>query len=323
MKFHILDIFRIRKKIREYRLEKKEKQEYRILANKENLFNSYNHIQYDINPFLYVGTSKEKKDIEDIIISYEGYFDKAHPLHYLVRYPYLKIKQRKQMIDEIIKKWEYDYYKDVDNKLTKIFEQASYIPIKDVKKIRNRSIYSFMFCALFFLFLLKQYSFLQVIPYLGTVFTKINRLLIYRRFYNIASIIVYLSIIISMYLIIVKVYFDKVLQYGLSAKGFLIKERDRMLRKFKPNIKRVKRHLYRLAKYSRVESKYEINNLYNSKNVVKRIQRYGRNVINRVGFFTSYYKEILLGSKIIIMIIYTLIIYLLISLFRVNSITFW
>lgn len=328
MKFHILDIFRIRKKLKEYNLDKKRSQEYRILKNKQkeflNLENSYHHIQYDINPFLYVGTnSKEGIYIEDIKITYQDYFEDTQPVLYIVRNPYIKVKQRKQLVDEIIKKWEYDYYKDIDGKLKRILEQASFIPVKSVEKIKNRRINAYMVCALLFLILLKQYSFLQVIPYVGNVFTNINRLLIYRRYYNIASIIVYLSILISMYLIIVKVYFDKVLKFGLSAKGFLIKERDRMLKKFKPNIKRIKKHLYKLAKRVKVEEKYEINELYNSKIIVKRIQRYGRNVINRVGIFTSYYKEILLVSKIFRLIHFGLIIYLIISLFLVNQIEFW
>jgi len=328
MKFHILDIFRIRKKFREYALEKKESQEYRILKNKQkefvDLLNSYHHIQYDINPFLYVNTNrKEIYYIEDIMITYQDFFEGTQPVHYIVRNPYVKVKQRKLIVNEIIKKWEYDYYKDIDHKLKRILEQASFMPVKSVETIKNRRINGYMFCALLFLFILKQYSFLQMIPYIGQVFTNLNRLLIYRRYYNVASIIVYLSIIISMYLIIVKVYFDKVLQYGLSAKGFLIKERDRMLKKFKPNIKKIKNHLYNLAKKVKVDEKYEINNIYNSKIVIKRIQRYGRNVINRVGIFTTYYKEILLVSKVLRFLHLGLILYLVISLFLVNRIAFW
>ncbi|QVK16823.1 hypothetical protein KHQ81_07830 [Mycoplasmatota bacterium] len=328
MKFHILDIFRIRKKFKEYSLDKKRSQEYRILKNKQkefvNLLNSYHHIQYNINPFLYVGTNpKEVVYIEDIRITYQDYFEDTQPVLYIVRNPYIKVKQRKQLVNEIIKKWEYDYYKDIDSKLKRILEQASFIPVKRVEKIKNRRINAYMACALLFLILLRQYSFLQVIPYVGPAFTKINRLLIYTRYYNIASIIVYLSIVISMYLIIVKVYFDKVLKFGLSAKGFLIKERDRMLKKFKPNIKKIRKHLYKLTKCVKVEEKYQINELFNSKIIVKRIQRYGRNVINRVGIFTSYYKEILLVSKILRLIHFGLIIYLIISLFLVNNIAFW
>ena len=34
------------------------------------------------------------------------------------------------MIDEIINKWELDYYKNIDSKLKRMFEQASFIPVK-------------------------------------------------------------------------------------------------------------------------------------------------------------------------------------------------
>ncbi len=328
VRFHILDIFRIRKKIREYALEKKKSQEYRILNHKQkkllNIENSYHQISYNINPFLYVAKAQnEVKFIEDIEITYEGYFEDVQTVQYIVRSPFISVKQRKKLVDEIVKKWEYDYYKEIDNQLKRILEQASFNPVKHVEIIKNRRIYAYMFLALLFLVLLKQYSIFQTIPYIGFIFTKINRMLINQRYYNLASISVYLSIIIAMYLIIVKVYFDKVLKFGLSAKGFLIKERDRMLRKFNPNIKKIKKHLYYLAKRIKMDAKYEMTSLYNSKAVVKRIQTYGRNVINRVGIFTSYYKQILLISKIMRIVYLGIIIYLTISLFLINNITLW
>ncbi len=323
----IFDIFRIRKKIKEYQEEKKRSQEYRILKHKQKEFvdilNSYHHIKYDINPFLYIGDEKDGMYIEDIMITYEGYFEGTQPVHYIVRNPYTKVKQRKQLVNELIKKWEYDYYKEIDLKLKKILEQASFMPVKTVERIKNRRINTYIICALIFLILLKQYSFFQIIPYIGVIFTRINHLLIYKRYYNITSIIVYLSIAISMYLIIVKVYFDKVLKFGLSAKGFLIKERDRMLKKFKPNIKSIKKHLYQLAKKIKVVKKYEINQLYHSEVVVKRIQRYGKNVIKRVGIFTSYYKQILFFSKIMRLVHFGLIIYFFISLIFINEVELW
>lgn len=328
MRFNILDIFRIRKKMRELSVEKKKSQEYRIIQSKQKQFidieNSYHQISYNLNPFLYVGTNRlEKKFIEDIEITYTDFFEGTQTVSYIVRNPYTKLNQRKQFVDEIIKKWEYDYYKDIDLQLKRILEQASFNPVKHIEKIKNSRINAYIFIALLFLVLLRQYSIFQMTPYVGFIFTKINRLLIYRRYYNIASIIVYLSIIISMYLIIVKVYFDKVLKFGLSAKGFLIKERDRMLKKFKPNVKNIKRHLYNLAKNKKMDQKYEINNLYNSKIVVRKIQNYGRTVIYRVGIFTSYYKQILSISKILRLINTGLIIYLIISLLLINKIILW
>ncbi len=328
MKFKILDIFHFRKKMHELALEKIKSQEYRIIQSKQKEFvdieNSYHQISYNLNPFLYVGSSKlGKKYIEDIEITYDDFFEGTQTVSYIVRNPYTKLFQRKQFVDEIIKKWEYDYYKNIDLQLKRILLQASFNPVKRIEKIKNKRINTYVLIALLFLILLRQYSVMQMIPYLGPVFTKINRLLIYRRYYNIASVIVYLSIIISMYLIIVKVYFDKVLKFGLSAKGFLIKERDRMLKKFRPDIKNIKHHLYNLAKNKKMEQKYEISNLYNSKLVVRKIQNYGRTVIHRVGIFTSYYKQILSISKILRLINTGLIIYLIISLLLVNEIILW
>lgn len=308
--------FKLRKKLKAYALERKEKQDFRILNNKD-LSYTYEHIQTDYNPFIYVG-KHQVKYLEDIKINYDDYFDGAQTIEYIVRYPYLGLKQRKILITEIIKKWEVDYYKSIDDKLKRMFEQASYIPVKNVQMIKNRQVYLYMAIALFFFVLLKQYSFFQFIPYIGGIFAKINYLLILRRYYNITSIIVYLSIIISMYLIIVKVYFDKVLKYGLSAKGFLIKERDRMLRKFKPNIRVIKNHLYKIAKKGKVEQKFPLDQLYNTNTIVNRIQKYGRTVIKRVGIFTSYYKTILSISKFIRIILYCLIIYLVFSLIFVS-----
>lgn len=309
----------IRKKIKSYILKKKEEQDYRIL-DEEDLLYTYEHIETDINPFLYMGKNKQEvKYLEDIKIKYDNYFTGENTIDYVVRYPYLSLKKRKLMIDEIINKWELDYYKNIDSKLKRMFEQASFIPVKNVQLIKNRQVNTYILIALIFLILLKQYSFLQMLPYIGKVFAKINYLLIFRKYYNIASLVVYLAIIISMYLIIVKVYFDKVLKYGLSAKGFLIKERDRMLRKFKPNVRAIRRHLYKIAKKAKVEQKFVINQLYNTNLIVKRIHRYGQNVIRRVGIFTSYYKTILSISKLLRLILYGLIIFLIIALIFINQ----
>ncbi|HEY8364631.1 MAG TPA: hypothetical protein VIK84_03580 [Haloplasmataceae bacterium] len=319
-----MDLFGIKKRIKAYKEEKQKKLDYRILTNKEQFRYTYQHISYDVNPFLYYNTTpNDIKYIEDIKIEYIGYFPKTHTVDYIVRYPYLSIKKRKEIVNEIIKKWEIDYYSYIDQKLKKIFEKASYIPVKNVRLIKNREVNTYILLALIFLILLKQYSFLQLIPYIGNIFARINRLLIFPRYYNIMSIIVYLSIIISMYLIIVKVYFDKVLKFGLSAKGFLIKERDRMLKKFKPNIHKMRKHLYRLARKVKVEKKYEITHLYDTKAMMNRIERYGNNIINRVGIFTSYYKSIFLVSRILRLIVLGLIIYLIISLFINTDLTIW
>ncbi|NLG80931.1 MAG: hypothetical protein GX490_00205 [Bacilli bacterium] len=322
MKFSFFSIFRIRKHIQKKIQEKKANQDYRILSDNTAVLNSYHHIKYDMNPFMDVN-HHEKKYIEDIIITYEGYFDQPYPVHYIVRYPYIKVKKRKEIVDEIIKRWEIDYYKMIDERLKKIFEQASFNPVKNVKRIKNRTINGYIIGAVIMLVLLKQYSFLQMIPVIGSFFAMVNKLLIYQRYYNILSILVYLSIIISMYLIIVKVYFDKVLQYGLTARGFLIKEKERMLKKFSPNVKKIKKHLYKLAKNYHVDRKYEISQLYDSKTVIKRIERFGRAVIYRVGIFISYYRTILLISKIFFFVYLGLIIYLIVALFRVNSLMFW
>lgn len=322
MKFSILSLFRIKKRIKEKIEAKKASQDYRILSDKANLMNTYHHIKYDVNPFI-PGSNKEKQYVEDIVITYDGLFNQPYPVHYIVRYPYIKIKKRKQIIDEIIKRWEIDYYKIIDERLTKIFEQASFNPVKSIKLIKNRTINGYIIGAVIMLVLLKQYSFLQEIPIIGPFFAMVNKLLIYQRYYNVLSILVYFSIVISMYLIIVKVYFDKVLKYGLTAKGFLIKERDRMLKKFSPNVRVIKKHLYKLAKNYRVKDKLEINKLYNSQTVIKRIERFGRTVIHRVGIFITYYRSILMISRICFLIYLGLILYLLFSLFRVNHLLFW
>src|SRR5690554_4046827 len=128
--------FKLRKKIKAHALEKKKKKDFRILNNKDLLY-TYEHIQTDINPFLYINKNKNNiKYLENIKINYDDYFDESKTVDYIVRYPYLEVKQRKRLIDEIIKKWEIDYYKDIDNKLKDMFERASYIPIKNVQMIK-------------------------------------------------------------------------------------------------------------------------------------------------------------------------------------------
>lgn len=320
---NFFDLFRIKKKLKERSLNKKINQEYRIIESNKDAFkileNTYHNIDYNINPFLYVNKSrKELKYIEDIEINYKTLFKETFTLEYIIKNPRITIKNRKLIVEQIIKKWEYDYYSEIDNQLKRILEQSSYIPVKRVEKIKNRKINFNIFIALLLLILLKQYSFLQTIKFIGPIFIKINSTLIYTKYYNVGSIIVYLSIIISMYLIIVKVYFEKVLKYGMTAKGFLIKERDRMLKKFRPTIKDIKRHLFKVIKRNKIKHKYEINNIYNSKVVVDRIQRYGRTVINRVGIFTSSYGNIILISKILRLVNSCLLIYLLISIFIVK-----
>ncbi|MDF2698502.1 MAG: hypothetical protein K0Q49_58 [Haloplasmataceae bacterium] len=314
---NVLDIFRLKKIMREKALDKKKNQDFRIISRRNmTLENTYHNVEYNINPFIYVSKNrKEVKYVEDIEINYKELSNEPMFLDYIVRNPLYKDKSKKTIVDQIIKKWEIDYYQEIDNQLKKILDQSSYIPVKRIEKIKNRTINTHVILALLLLILLKQYSFLQVIPYIGMIFTKINSTLIYTKYYNVASIIVYLSVVIAMYLIIVKVYFDKVLKFGLTAKGFLIKERDRMLKKFKPTVNNLKKHLFKKIKYNHIKHKYEINNIYNSKAVVDRIQRYGRTVIQRVGIFTTYYSNIILISKILRYLNFGLMFYLFISTF--------
>lgn len=317
MKFSLIDLFFIKKRFKERILKQKRNQEFRIIESKKKLFRNleYQNIEYNINPFLC--TSKVKKQvlyIEDIEVTYKGIYDEPKKIEYIIKNPYLKKKLRKKLVIEILKKWQYDYFLEIDNQLKKIIEQTAYLPIKKIKKIKNIRINLFVIISFIFLIFLKQYSILQLVWVIGPFFSKLNRILIYSRYYDIAVIIVYLSILIAMYLIIVKVYFEKVLKFGMSARGFLIKERDSMLKKFNPSLKKIRKHLFKIIKHQKIESYYKINDIYNSKIVVSRIKRYGRNMINRVGIFTTRYNHIIFFSKCLQVIDLLLILYILISM---------
>lgn len=317
----ILRIIRFKKRLNEKKQQKIIDQEYRIIKTRaiKKDSNFFKEINYDINPFIYVArATKEIKHIDDISINIESLYEQHYELKYVLKNPYLKYKDKKGIVSDLIARWEYDYYLDVDEQLTITLERASYNPIKRVKKIKNLSINYFIIITLLFLIFLRQFSALQLTPFIGDFFRQMNTLLIYERFYTLSVILVYLSIIIAMYLIIVKVYFDRVLKFGMSAKGFLIKERDRMLKKLKPNKKRIKKHLLVLAKNKKEVPPYPINNIYNSKMVVRRIKRYGQMVIYRVGIFTSYYNPIILFSKLLILVHVMILLYLSYSFIVVN-----
>ena len=309
--------------MKNYHEDKIKSQEYRIIETKKLDFNKntsfFNGITYQVNPFIDVSKSKKEiQMIDNIMINVKELFDNNYEIKLILKSPYLKNKQKRMIIDDLIRRWEFDYYHDVDEQLTVTLERSSYNPIKQVKRIKNRTINLNILYTLLMIVFLRQFSSLQLLPFMGTFFKYMNTMLIFERYYNIGLISAYLSIFIAMYLIIVKVYFDKVLKYGLSAKGFLIKERDRMLKKLNPNKRKIKKHLCKVAKSKKKIDPFPINQIYNSRVVVKRIKRYGRIVINRVGFFTSNYSNILLFSNVLRLIHLTLILYLLYSFLDIN-----
>jgi hypothetical protein len=317
----IFRIFTLRKRLREKKEAKLHTQEYRITKSKVIQQHSFFHrLSYDVNPFITVSQTKsEIAFIDDIGIHIDGLYENPYEVKFVLQSRNLSKKVKKMIIEDLIHRWEYDYYQEVDKQLTVTLEKASYNPIKKVERIKNRTITTYILITLCFMVLLRQFSALQFLPWIGPFFKHVNTLLIYQRYYRFSLVIVYLSIFIAMFLIIVKVYFDKVQRYGLSAKGFLIKERDRMLKKLNPNKRRIKKHLMLVVKNKQPDS-YPIKKIYNSKVVVDRIKRYGRKVIDQVGFFTSHYHQFLLFSKFCKLVHLGILIYLTYSLIIVNDI---
>lgn len=282
--------------------------------------NALTDLSYNINPFIDVAKRhQEVQYIDDISISVPKIFVNYYPIKIVLANQRISKKRKKQIIHDLLLKWEYDYYKEVDLELREVLERSSYNPVKRIKMIHQRTINSYIFFVIFLLVLLRQFSGLQLIPFIGTFFRYTNTLLIYRRFYRLTIILGYLSIIIAIYMVIVKVYFSKVLKYGLSAKGFLIKERDRMLKKLNPTKRRIKKHLYQLMRKKAI-SPYPIKQIYNSKVVINRIKSYGYTVIDRVGFFTMYYKMLILIAKVMQLAHLILLIYLTYYFMTINQI---
>jgi hypothetical protein len=316
----LLKLFKLRKHLREKKEAKFKAIEYRITKSKEiNHHYFFQRISYEVNPF--ISTSQTHSDIafiDDIPILIDGMYENYYEVKFVLQSKHLSRKVKKMFIEDLIHRFEYDYYQEVDRQLTVTLERASYNPIKRVKRIKSRTITTNILIALFFMVLLRQFSVLQFIPIIGPFFKQVNTLLIYQRYYRFSQAIVYLSIFIAMFSIIVKVYFDKVLRYGLSAKGFLIKERDRMLKKLNPDKRRMKKHLMKVTR-SRDVDPFPIKKIYNSKAVVDRIKRYGRKVIDQVGFFTNHYDHFLLFSKFLKFVHLGILSYLTYALFVVND----
>src|SRR5690606_33382646 len=106
---------------------------------------------------------------------------------------------------------------------------------------------------------------------------------------------------------------------GLTAKGFLIRERDRMLKKMRPQMRRIRRYLYGLS-HGKKKKSFPIRSLYDPKLVVSRIKKFGRITIQRIGIFTNYYKMIIFISRILRLLHLGLFAYILYGLLKTNGI---
>lgn len=279
----------------------------------------FQNVNSKVNPFVYVSKSvKEIKTLEDIPIQIEGLFQNYYELKYILRSKELPRSFRKQLIDVLIRSWEYEYYQSIDDELKDTFERASYNPIKRIYRLKNYLIIFYILLTLISFIFLKQLSTLQLLPKMGTFFKHLNTMLLYTHYHRFAQVFGYLTLFITFYLVIVKVYFDKVIAYSISTKGFLIRERDQVLRKMNPQKKKIKQHLNQIITHNRL-STYPIDKIYDPKTVVKRIKHYGRKQIGRIGNFTNYYNTIILVSKLIRVAHFGLFLYLLVSFLRVNT----
>lgn len=278
----------------------------------------FHHVNYEVNPFIAVTKPiQEIHAIEDIAIQVEGLFRNYYELKYVLQAPELPLELKRELIDVLIREWEYEYYECLDNELEDTLERASYNPIKRIVRIRTWQVALYILLTFFCFLFLSRRSYFQWIPKIGPFFKAMHTMLIYRRYFIAAQIFGYVSMAIAVYLAIVKVYFDKVLTYGLSAKGFLIRERDRMLKKMKPQKRLLRRYLMSLSQGKKPKP-LTIQSLYNPKTVVSRIKSYGRTIIFRIGVFTNYYQLIIFISRLIRLVHAGLLGYLIYGFLRTN-----
>lgn len=302
---------------------KLKKQDHRIttiLKQKAKKQHSLFHrVNYDINPFVHVSRPiHDVSNIEDIAVQVDGLFKNYYELKFVLQTPELPKQFKKELIDVVIREWEYDYYERLDEELEGTLERAFYNPIKRIYRVRNWQIVLYILFTFFSFVLLSRSSLFQMLPKVGTFFKRIHILFIYRRFFILGQVFGYFSMLITVYLVIVKVYFDKVLTYGLNAKGFLIRERDRMLKKMQPQKRMIRRYLWKIAQGKKVKP-LTIESLYNPKTVVSRIKSYGRTTIYRIGIFTNYYKIIITISRLLRFIHFGILGYLIYSFLRTNG----
>lgn len=157
------------------------KQDHRITAilNKKakKQHSLFHRINYDVNPFVYVSKPiKEITHIEDIAIQIDGLFNNYYELRYVLQTPELPKAFKKQLVDVLVREWEYDYYERLDDELEDTLERASYNPIKRIYRIRTwLTLIYILFTFISFIFL-SRLSMLQWIPKIGWFFKYINRM---------------------------------------------------------------------------------------------------------------------------------------------------
>lgn len=199
-------------------------------------------------------------------------------------------RKRKRIIKDLLKFWDKDFKKNMDVHKQMMLHKTPKIKRKKVKKIHYGWVYSFIVICVGTIFLSKTLN-----------ESTVNKLLL--------SSLIYVSLIASLYIMILNNYFDVLIKLSQNSEKLITNEFKVINRNFSGQQKALKRHLMKSLRKS-YKQKYHIKNIFDPNMVIEKLNKYSYNVDTKVVDFQKKYHLLLLLVFLLKVIVLSLTCYL-------------
>lgn len=256
----------------------------------------------DFNPYFEKNLNYEVTTIEQV----QFYHKKLK--HSWVLGDFLKGRKqsagfKKKVIKDLLKFWEKEFLEQIEYEQSRMLAKTTKINRKKIKKIRFTFVYIAVIISALGMVITRKVSFFETIPYLAKYFTSLYQMMDIPLYYNLVISIIYLTVILILYKMILKNYFETLRNMGANAESFISKEFKKIKHSFQTQQKKLRTHLLKSRRNS-YKKQYKITNLFDPNTIINKLENYSKNVETRyVKFRRTYFWLLLLHLLLIVGII--------------------
>lgn len=207
---------------------------------------------------------------------------------------------KKKVIKDLLKFWEKEFREHIDFEQSKMLQKTSKVNRKKIKKIRFIFAYIAIIVSAIGMIITRKEKFLETIPFIGKYFTSLYQMIDNPLYHNLLISLVYLTIILILYKMILKTYFETLRNMGANAESYISKEFKKIKTNFQGQQKKLRTHLLK-SRRKGFKKTYKINNIFDPNVMINKLENYSKNIETRYTKFRKKYFWLLLFHFLMIL----------------------